>query len=238
MSDSGSSGDFEFEALRHAVHYRAAIAGEFRGALRGRVLEVGAGIGQMTETFLAEPAIREVVAVEPDPRFVERFREKLPEQRIVAGSTADLAAVEVFDAAVMINVLEHIEADVEELARIARHLRPGSGHVCILVPVRPELYAPIDRAFGHFRRYTRRTLGDALRQAGYAVERMHYLNAVGYLAWGVRFRLLGATTFKPHEVAFFDNWIFPPTNWFERTICRPFVGQSLVAIGRRVAGGS
>jgi SAM-dependent methyltransferase len=233
MSNSAPPGDFEFEALQHAVHYRAAIAAEFRGVLRGRVLEVGAGIGQMTETFLAEKSIRELVALEPDAGFVERFRRRLPDTPVVAGSTRQLPADAVFDAAVMINVLEHIEDDVGELSRIACHLQPGAGHICILVPARPELYAPIDRAFGHFRRYTRRTLGAALRGAGFQVERVHYLNAIGYLAWGLRFRVLGATTFKPREVAFFDNWIFPPTNWFERTVCRPFVGQSLVAIGRR-----
>ncbi len=38
--------DFEFAALKEAKNYRNALLGEFKEHLRGRTLEVGAGIGQ------------------------------------------------------------------------------------------------------------------------------------------------------------------------------------------------
>jgi len=40
--------DFEFAALSEARNYRDALLREFAAHLRGRVLEVGAGVGQIT----------------------------------------------------------------------------------------------------------------------------------------------------------------------------------------------
>ena len=40
--------DFEFASLSAAKNYRAAILNDFRTFLRGNVIEVGAGIGQIT----------------------------------------------------------------------------------------------------------------------------------------------------------------------------------------------
>ena len=50
-----STEDFEFAALSEAVNYRKAIINEFKAYLCGRVLEVGAGIGQTSEAILSFP---------------------------------------------------------------------------------------------------------------------------------------------------------------------------------------
>lgn len=236
MSSPQHTGDwnFEFEALSCALRYRAAVAAEFSAFLHGRVLEIGAGVGQMTQAFLANRRVTEVVAVEPNPGFADQFRERLPRNRLVQGTVADLPSDELCDAAVMINVLEHIEDDVGQIQQIAKHLPVSTGHLCILVPARPELYSRLDKQFGHFRRYSRRSLTTVLHAGGYVVERIHYFNLIGYVAWLTRFTLMGATHFDPSQVAFFDRWLFPPVNALERHIMRPPIGQSLIAVGRRV----
>ena len=45
-NETAINSSFEFEALKLAVNYRAAIIEEFADHLRGNLLEVGAGIGQ------------------------------------------------------------------------------------------------------------------------------------------------------------------------------------------------
>ena len=60
-----------------------------------------------------------------------------------------------WNAILSINVLEHIESDADELATYFRLLKPARGALCLFVPARPDIYAPIDKDFGHFRRYTR-----------------------------------------------------------------------------------
>lgn len=224
--------DFEFAALSEAVNYRNGIVREFAPFLTGRVLEIGAGVGQTSEAILQLPGINELVGVEPDPRFQEGFRQRLPDVRLVAGTCGDLAAAEEFHAAVMVNVLEHIEDDCAELSALHARLRQTRGHLCILVPARPELYSRLDAHFGHFRRYTRSDLRTKLVDAGFSLVRLHYFNFIGYLAWGVRHRILGSMSFDPLQVRAFDRAIFPVAHAFESKFFRPPIGQSVLAIAQ------
>jgi SAM-dependent methyltransferase len=224
--------DFEFEALREARNYRGALVGEFRGWLKGDVIEIGAGIGQMT-THLRELAdIRRLIAIEPDANLCAQHRAVHPGHELYAGTIADVPTGAAWDAILSINVLEHIERDAEELARYAALLRARRGVFCVLVPARPEIYAPIDRDFGHFRRYTHPELRGKLEAAGFHVERLFYFNCVGYLAWWLNFRVLGKRIFEVSKVRLYDRAIFPAVHFFERTIARPPIGQSLIAVAR------
>ena len=90
--------DFEFEALAQASNYRRALFAEFGPFLRGDVVEVGAGIGQMTGHLVGLPGVNRAVAVEPDPRFCARHRAQFPAHELVEGTVANLPAGTVWDA--------------------------------------------------------------------------------------------------------------------------------------------
>ena len=226
------SEDFEFSALAEARNYRDALFEEFRQALRGEVIEIGAGIGQMTENLVRLPDVRRALAVEPDKSFCARHRADFPNHEVLEGTVVDLPSGVTCDTILSINVLEHISDDEAELGRYAQLLRPKRGALCLFVPARPEIYAPIDRDFGHFRRYTRPELSAKLAGAGFIVERLHYFNWVGYFAWWFNFCLLKKTTFEPGKVRVFDRFIFPVVHKMESELCRPLFGQSLLAIAR------
>jgi SAM-dependent methyltransferase len=229
---TASTEDFEFAALSEAVNYRQAIVREFGPYLRGRILEVGAGVGQTSEALVALGTTSELVAVEPDERFQRGFRERLPNIRLIDGTTADLPADESFDAAVLVNVLEHIDDDRDELRRLHGILAPKKGYVCLLVPARQEIYSDLDRHFGHFRRYSRVELRDKLRETGFEIEKISYFNFVGYFAWAARFKLMRSMSFDIDQVRLFDRCIFPTVHWLESHICRPPIGQSVISIAR------
>src|SRR5579862_9491626 len=102
MSDrpnaSTNTEDFEFAALAEAKNYRRALITEFRTALKGEVIEVGAGIGQMTEHLLELPDVRRSLAVEPDAGFCAQYRTRLPGRELLEGTVAELPAQTVCDA--------------------------------------------------------------------------------------------------------------------------------------------
>ena len=54
--------NFEFAALSEAKNYRAALVKEFAPVLTGNVLEVGAGIGQITEVVRRQPGVQWVMS--------------------------------------------------------------------------------------------------------------------------------------------------------------------------------
>ena len=227
-----SSEKFELDALQKAVNYRSAVVGEFAAFLAGRVLEVGAGIGQFTGALAAVPAVRELLSVEPEAALCDIFRRSHPGRALVHG-TAEAAPVEPsWDALVAVNVLEHIEDDAGELARWHQLLVGRSGHLCLFVPARQEIYAPLDRDFGHFRRYRRAELRRKLETAGFVIVRLHYFNLVGYFAWWLSFCVLKKRQFDTEAVAFFDQFIFPVAHALESRGLRPPIGQSLLAVAR------
>jgi SAM-dependent methyltransferase len=223
---------FEFGALREARNYRAALLDEFAPYLRGRILEVGAGVGQLTRELVPRPGVSEVVSIEPNPTFCVELRAAIPGHRVIEGTIAQLPAGEAWNALLSVNVLEHIESDECELAAYRGVLAPSRGVLCLLVPARPELYAPLDKDFGHFRRYTRGELKRKLVGAGFTILRLRYYNWIGYFAWGLSFRLLRQRRFNPRAVRWFDRFIFPAMNAFERRVFPPPFGQSLLAVAR------
>lgn len=228
--DTRAPEDFEFAALGEAANYRRALVREFRPWLSGRVLEVGAGVGQISRLLRDESGVSELVAVEPDERFAERFRRKAPDVRLVNGTVEAIGADISWNAIVSINVLEHIEDDRGELARYRRLLAERKGSLCLFVPARPEIYAPIDKDFGHYRRYVRSDLKTKLEEAGFSVTRLRYFNFIGYFGWWLTFCVRKERTFKPETVRLFDRRIFPITNALEGVLPGLPFGQSLIAV--------
>ncbi|MGA8041504.1 MAG: methyltransferase domain-containing protein [Terracidiphilus sp.] len=230
MQSPAQSNNFEFAALEEARNYRRALLRDFAPYLRGHVLEVGAGIGQMTAELLRLPGIEGLFSIEPEEEYCGYLRQRFPGHGLHHGTVASLRTERRWNSIVNINVLEHIEQDEEELAAYFQLLRPASGTLCLYVPARPELYAPIDKDFGHFRRYTRSELRRKLRAAGFNLIQLRYCNSVGYFAWWVTFCLLKKRTFNIASVRLFDRAIFPLVHKFESRICPPPFGQSLMAV--------
>jgi SAM-dependent methyltransferase len=223
---------FGFAALAEAKNYRHTLLREFSEYLRGSVLEVGAGVGHYTAELLRNPAITRLVSLEPDPRFHAQLQAAFPRHDTIEGGVADLRDPQPWDAILNINVLEHIADDEAELSVYRRLLAPTRGALCLFTPARPEIYAPLDRDFGHYRRYRRRELRAKLERAGFEILRLHYYNFAGYFGWRFNFCVLKQRTFGLRWVRFFDRIVFPIVHGAESRICSPPVGQSLLAVAR------
>lgn len=229
-NESASTEDFEFEALREAKNYRGALLKLFAPQLRGRVIEIGAGCGQFTTQLRQLTALKHLLAVEPDPRFCAEFRQALPSQPLVEGIITSITDPGPWNGIVSVNVLEHIRDDQEELQIYSRLLQKEHGRLCLFVPARQEIYAPIEIDFGHHRRYSRDDLKSKLERAGFKILELHYFNFIGYFAWWFSFKLMGQRKFNASMVRFFDRAIFPIGFGLESRLTWPPIGQSLLAI--------
>lgn len=81
-----------------------------------------------------------------------------------------------FDLILLADVLEHIEDDVEAVAWISRHLRPG-GIFVMTVPAHRWMWTEMDEEVGHFRRYSKRQL-TSLIAAHFSIKFISYYNAL------------------------------------------------------------
>ena len=219
------------------VNYFAWQAELFEGYAKGTIIDHGAGTGGLSSALLAAKA-GTVVAVEPDPQLVEVLHETfdpIPEASVFAGTLDDYLAKHgpaSVDAIVSSNVIEHIEDDVACLRAMWELIRPG-GAVGLYVPARPELFGSLDRAVGHYRRYTRGELESKLVTSGFDVAFVKYRNLVGVLPWLLVGRVLKRDRVGNGSLKIFDRVVFPLARRLE-DIVPPRYGLNLVAVGTKL----
>jgi SAM-dependent methyltransferase len=140
------------------------------------VLEVGCGTGGNLRAFGELFSSADVRGVEPVESAVAVSRSRSCD--VALGGFENLAAGDgSVDMLVALDVIEHLEDAAVGLAEARRVLRPG-GRLLLTVPALPLLWGPHDEANAHYRRYTRRTLIEAVREAGFSVDRVSYFNAI------------------------------------------------------------
>lgn len=176
------------------VNKRQAVGRLLKQGLpsRGRVLEAGCG-GGLFGALLREEGW-DVVSGDRNPVAAQFAREHGVARTLAfdAGQGWPLRDG-VFDAFLMLDVLEHIEQDLDSLREAHRVLRPG-GLGIVLAPAYPFLFSAWDDYVGHYRRYSRRGLCSLARKAGFEIERWTYWNAVtlpAALVLRLKDRLLG-----------------------------------------------
>ncbi|MDF7812729.1 class I SAM-dependent methyltransferase [Hymenobacter sp. YC55] len=210
----------ELALFEHATHWKAYYGARLRPFLRGKVLEVGAGIGGTTRT-LCDGKQTDWLCLEPDASLASRIESMMAQRELPAycrlhvGTLEDLPATDSqFDAILYIDVIEHIEDDAAELRRAYERLAPG-GAILIIVPAHQWLFSPFDEAIGHFRRYSRPMLRRVL-PAGSQIRELVYLDSVGLLASAANKLMLRQSYPTLAQIKFWDRTIVPVSRFADR----------------------
>jgi SAM-dependent methyltransferase len=224
--------------MREARHYGAHVYDLFKSYIGARVLEVGSGIGTITQRLVNDAEV--VVGIEPNPNCIGPLKEAmgqhprftLKECHLEECDQRELAAHR-FDTVVCVNVLEHIEDDVAALRMFRKALVP-KGRVAIFVPAVQAAYGPLDAELGHYRRYSRASLKKAFDDADLGVLTLRYTNPIGLVGWMYNTHVTKSRTHSPSQVKLFDRLIAPWALPIDRLIAPP-LGLSLVGIAERPA---
>jgi SAM-dependent methyltransferase len=218
------------EVATAAVNYHRWLTDLALPYLGDNPIEVGSGFGDYAQRWLDE-GVPSITVGDVEPSRLAHLR-----TRFDADDRVEVLALDLFDpperqhsALVSFNVLEHIPDHVGALAAAHRLLRPG-GHVVTFVPAFQFALGQFDRQVGHVRRYTKRTLRAAYQEAGLVVDRLHYVNAPGLLAWTVGVRMFRMTPGDGALLRVWDKVVAPTARTVERVVRPPF-GQSVLAVG-------
>jgi len=202
-----------------------------------RVLEIGAGIGNMSAFLVDEAGVDRLVLTDTEPYYLRRLRQRFAGRPQVAVAELRLPgrdprlAAERLDTVVCLNVLEHIEQDGAALRAMHDLLQPA-GRLLLLVPSLRALYGSLDEALGHFRRYVPDELQAKLQVAGFRVRHLEYFNLAGVPGWWLTGRVLRRRLIPAGALRWYEALV--PLFRLERFL--PWrIGQSLIAIGE-VAG--
>lgn len=215
--------------------YNRWLHDRFDAYLGRRILEIGSGIGNQTRYF----ADRErVIASDIDPYYVNILESRFGAQGnvrmasfrfpLTPADRDDLHA-ERIDTIVCLNVLEHIEDHQSTLKDCAAVLPPG-GHLVLLVPAMPALYGTLDVNLQHFRRYEKEPLRQLLRETGFEVDDLRFVNRLAVFGWWLSSRVLKRKVLPKDQLAVFK--IMMPLLKLEEKH-PPSFGLSLLALARR-----
>lgn len=229
------AGSETLELLAEAPQYNRWQFDMVAPYLGKRILEVGAGIGNMSAQFLeGRPDL--LVATDTDLYYRNRLTDRFagrPEVTVETLSMPDPSAGARFakyrlDTVIATNVVEHIEDDLGTV-RTMKSLLVSGGRAIILVPALQSIFGEMDRELGHYRRYGRSQLRQLMERGGLQVERIDWFNRAGVFGWWFNGRVRRVSRIPLDQLKTFDRLV--PMLRLERLLPLPF-GQSLIAVGR------
>jgi len=202
----------ELDLFEQATEWKKYYGHFLTPYLKGKVLEVGAGIGGTTHE-LCDGSQEKWLCLEPDPNLYTRLENKIKDGQLPAccyskkGTTGDLPRTDKFNAIMYIDVIEHIEKDADELGR-AKTLLAEKGYLIVLVPAHQFLYNEFDKAIGHYRRYNKKMLANAAPE-GLQLRKMMYLDSFGLIASLMNKYFLKQDYPTSKQIHFWNRFIVP-----------------------------
>ena len=216
-----------------AKNWKRYFARQIKPYIKGMVLEVGAGIGSNTR-YLNDGTAPAWLMLEPDKNMagvLERdvLDKRYPSNCRIKKGTIDDVELK-FDTIIYIDVLEHIEADAQELQKASSVLNP-EGHIIVLAPAFQHLFNPFDKAIGHYRRYNRKTLKSIQPHELKCISSRYY-DSMGYFASLANKVFLKQKNPSQHQVQFWDKWMVPASRVTDKIFFHCF-GKSIIAIWKK-----
>lgn len=193
---------------------------------------MGAGIGTNTELLLERHEnIKKWVCLEPDESLAQQIKYKFSGKygsklECHAKYLSDLGTQQKFDSILYIDVIEHIENDYAEMERAKKVLKPG-GFLIVLVPAQESLYSEFDKAIGHYRRYNKKRLQEAIG-LDLKKKKLMYLDALGMFASMGNKWLLKQNYPTEKQIKFWDSTLLP--------LSKPLDSVSFNSTGKTLLG--
>ncbi|MGK5089832.1 methyltransferase domain-containing protein [Bdellovibrionota bacterium FG-2] len=240
---------FELVALAEAVNYQRWLFRTVEPFLGNRILEVGAGLGNMSQwlpirerLILTEndPVLMEILyrSVAQSPLFGDRRLSVMPFDVLKSDKEHQELLGAKLDTVVSFNVLEHIDDDGLALERLCQLVRcsansKGPRRVLTFVPAHAWAYGSMDKTYGHHRRYSTRQLELLCRQvAPDAKITLRHFNALGLAGWFWNGRVLKKKQIDRSSLAIFEalvRYISRFDDFLQKKLHFP-LGQSLLAV--------
>lgn len=222
--------------LADAKRYNQWIMDAITPYIGHSTLEIGCGSGTFSQLLLKKT--ERLTGADVVPAYVQLAKDNVDVPKgkqmnvICENFLTNPAAFGTYDSIVMLNVLEHIQADGQAAKSIKAMLNPG-GRWIILVPALEFLYSDYDRSIHHHRRYTKKSINQLLTGAGFAIEHTQYFNMIGIAGWWLKFCILKKKRIDRLSVQSFEKLV-PAARLLEENLPTIPFGLSLIAVARKI----
>jgi glycosyltransferase involved in cell wall biosynthesis len=226
-------GSHILHSLEKAQNFNRWMAEAIEPYVGARVLEIGAGIGNITTWLLPRDSY---LASDINPHYIDYLnnlslgKPYLKVARLDLEDSAGFAPwAGRFDTVVCLNVLEHVRDPLLALRNMHDALEPG-GRLVLYVPQGQQLYSSLDEVLGHRCRYSKEMLGEELRSAGFELETLRDFNHLGVPGWILNGKLLKRRHFSRNQLKIF-NVLVPAIRRIDSLM--PGQGLGIIAVARR-----
>ncbi len=225
------------EVIAKADRFNRWMYDQFKHQLKGEILEIGSGIGNISKLVIKEGHV--LTLSDYSEEYCEVLKKKFQGITNVKEITSiDLlhpdfknkysAYKDKFDSIFLLNVIEHIKDD--DLAiNNCQYLLKKKGHLILLAPAYPWLYASFDKQLGHCRRYSLRSLRGLLKKNNFNILSGSYFNFTGIAGWLVFGKILNQKMLSSGEMAAF-NKIVPFAKIIDKIFAKK-IGLSIIVTG-------
>jgi ubiquinone/menaquinone biosynthesis C-methylase UbiE len=232
--------EISFNDFKNYRKYQYDLIKDYIG---NNIIEVGTGDRSFTkEIFDHNHNIERIYSIEPSETLFKLNNDKYNFPGLVQFDCIDLFDLTekagIFDTAIFIHVLEHIEQDKKALNTIYNFIEPG-GFVLIEVPALPGLFSVHDEVLGHYRRYNKRMIKSIVDIDKYEIVKLWYQDPIGVLGslYFFKWKKIKMKTDQGFNLAkiqggIYDKYVIPFEKHLEKFITFPF-GLSLTAILRK-----
>ena len=203
--------------------------------LGGNILEVGSGIGTISQKIVNDFPNSQIVLSDIDSRYISilnnRFNsiDNVKCLKFDLGNIYDLKNInQKIDSVLAVNVLEHLEDDVLALNNIYNIL-DNKGKFIILIPAHKFLFNCIDKAIGHHRRYTKKEIVQKISKTKFKINKVFYFNFFSIFGWYIQGNILKKMITEKYKISLF-NLLIPIQKFVEKYITRNKIGISLIVV--------
>ena len=227
----------ELELFALATNWKAYIRSELGAFVRGRVLEVGAGIGETTRSLISGHE-DSWTCLEPDGNLAQHITASLGNKpfsqnlvpEVIVGKIDHPACGPEFNTILYIDVLEHIAKDELEIQKAVQKLTKN-GILIVLAPAHQFLFTSFDHTIGHYRRYSKHQLKQ-ISPPQIRLLRVRYLDSAGCLASLGNKYMLKAGIPSRNQILFWDKILVPLSRLLDPLFGHK-IGKSIYMVGQK-----
>jgi glycosyltransferase involved in cell wall biosynthesis len=227
-------GSHILHSLERAQRFNRWMAESIAPHVGARVLEIGAGIGNITSWLLPRDFY---LASDINPHYLHYLRNFALGKPYLHVDRIDLEDAKCFepwqgkfDTVVCLNVLEHVRDPVLSLRNMASALEQG-GRLVLYVPQGQHLYSSLDEVLGHRCRYSRDMLAEELRATGFELEGFQDFNHFAIPGWWLNGKILKRRHFSRSQLKIF-NMLVPAIRRIDPLV--PGRGLGIIAVARKL----
>ena len=222
------------EPMKRAVNYNNWTFDLFKNYIKGDILEVGCGMGNFTKIFAENNNFNSLLSIDISQEAINYTKNFISSPKIRIENTDLLDINEKFDLIVCMNVLEHIN-NHEEFFNKMFSLLNKNGILFLLVPSHNFLFSNFDKADGHYRRYSKKTLNHIkVSDENIQLINQYYFNPLGAMGYYIVYKIFKKIPVSDlkNELGFFDKIVVPISKKiFPKSA--PF-GISLISVYKKI----